>query len=257
MHYVIHTDGACAPTNPGPSSYGVVITPGIDGGPSTRLYGFLGHGTNQTAEINAAIKGLQALPANAENEITLYTDSMYVVNGISKWRQGWERKGWRNAEGRPVANQSLWKTLFKEVDARRVTARWVKGHNGDPMNELADELAHTALKVRGSDDPGVRHEASERSTSTIQTQPHTAKGVEPGEAGQGTPTFFPSPDLDRSRFVEMLRDEPGLSCATTPGGVFVDPVVQQRWEGWSMAVQAMTAALELAPRPVSSARNRF
>lgn len=226
MNYVIYTDGACAPTNPGPSGYGFVIKPGVDGSPMTQRCGFLGHGTNQTAEITAAIKGLQALPATKLNKISLYSDSMYVINGISKWRAAWERKGWRNAEGKPVANLELWKQLFKEVDARSVTPIWVKGHNGDIMNELADELAQSALKTRQFDPCPVTHTAP---------NPAAKDGGCVEDGGDRSPSL----NLHQEMFVSMIREMPGRSCATTPSGVFRDPVVQQRWEGWVMALTAM------------------
>lgn len=141
--YIVYSDGACAPSNPGPASWGAVV---IGGKPMVRrFYGFIGHGTNQVAELTAAIEGLKLTPPGSEVE--LVSDSQYTLKGISEWRKGWERRGWKNAAGQPVANKELWMTLFMLVDGRKVTTRWVKGHAGDKYNEAADELANLGLKA--------------------------------------------------------------------------------------------------------------
>ena len=114
---------------------------------SVELFGFIGPGTNQIAELTAAIEGLKRVPAGASVE--LVSDSQYVLKGISEWRTGWERKGFRNSKGEVVANLALWKQLFAIVDARKVSTRWVRGHNGDVHNERADALANLALRIRG------------------------------------------------------------------------------------------------------------
>jgi ribonuclease HI len=147
MKWVVYTDGACAPSNPGPAGWGaIVVAP--DGGGETDHYGFIGPGTNQIAELTAALEGLERVPVGAMAE--LVSDSQYVLKGLSEWRAGWERKGFRNSKGEPVANLALWKRLFAVADARRVTTRWVRGHNGDPYNERADALANKALALRSS-----------------------------------------------------------------------------------------------------------
>lgn len=141
--YIVYSDGACAPTNPGPAAWGAVV---IGGRPMVRrFYGFIGHGTNQVAELTAAVEGLKLTPPGAEVE--LVSDSQYTLKGISEWRKGWEKRGWKNAAGQPVANKELWMTLFMLVDGRTVTTRWVKGHAGDRYNEAADELANMGLKA--------------------------------------------------------------------------------------------------------------
>ncbi len=143
--WIAYTDGACAPSNPGPAAWGaVLIEPGS--GAESDHYGFIGHGTNQIAELSAAIEGLARVPPGAAVE--LVSDSQYVLKGISEWRAGWERKGWRNSKGEPVANLGLWKQLFVLVDARKVSVRWVRGHNGDRCNEKADALANKALALQ-------------------------------------------------------------------------------------------------------------
>ncbi len=145
MPWVLYADGACAPSNPGPSGWGLVmIAP--DG--ETDHFGFIGHGTNQIAELTAAIEGLSRVPLG--EQVELVSDSQYVLKGLSEWRAGWERRGFRNSKGEPVANLGLWKRLFAEADARVVKTRWVRGHAGDPYNERADALANKALRLRGN-----------------------------------------------------------------------------------------------------------
>jgi ribonuclease HI len=148
VEWTAYTDGACAPSNPGPAGWGaVVVAPNRE---ETDHFGFIGPGTNQIAELTAAIEGLLLVPEGASVE--LVSDSQYVLKGLSEWRAGWERKGWRNAKGEPVANLALWKRLFALADARKVSTRWVRGHNGDPYNERADALANQALRTKSRSD---------------------------------------------------------------------------------------------------------
>lgn len=143
MTWTAYTDGACAPSNPGPAAWGaVVVEP--DGRTEHDHCGFIGRGTNQIAELTAAIEGLSRVPAG--EAVELVSDSQYVLKGLMEWRSGWERKGWRNSKGEPVANLALWKRLFALADAREVKTRWVRGHNGDVYNERADALANEALR---------------------------------------------------------------------------------------------------------------
>jgi len=91
-----------------------------------------------------AVEGLLRTPEGAAVE--LVSDSQYVLKGLSEWRAGWERRGFRNSKNEPVANLELWKRLFAIADQRRVKVRWVRGHNGDLLNERADALANEALR---------------------------------------------------------------------------------------------------------------
>lgn len=149
MKWLAYTDGACAPSNPGPAGWGAVLFAPAGQGTSEH-YGFIGPGTNQIAELTAAIEGLSRIPLGAAVE--LVSDSQYVLKGLSEWRVGWERKGFKNSKGDPVANLALWKRLFALADARKVTTRWVRGHNGDKYNERADALANLALDARSNRD---------------------------------------------------------------------------------------------------------
>lgn len=140
----VYTDGGCAPTNPGPCAWAAVVR--APNAAPTEHYAFIGHGTNQIAELTGALEGLKRTPVGAE--VRLVSDSQYVLKGISEWRKGWERRGWRNAKGEPVANETLWRKLFELVDQRKVQVQWVRGHNGHPENERCDELAGYALSTK-------------------------------------------------------------------------------------------------------------
>jgi ribonuclease HI len=131
----IFTDGACK-GNPGPGGWGAVIRSGahekeISGGePLT---------TNNRMELLAAIRALEALKRPCE--VALYTDSIYVRDGITKWIHGWRRNGWKTADRKSVKNAELWQELLDAAATHKVDWRWVKGHAGHPENERADRLA--------------------------------------------------------------------------------------------------------------------
>ena len=135
------TDGGCQ-GNPGPCAWGAVVIP-PDGGASIEGSGFLGHGTNQIAELRAALHGIEMTPVGAE--VLLVSDSQYTLKGLTEWRRGWEAKGFRNAKGEIVANLALWKLLYAAADQRRVRTQWVKGHSGHEHNERCDVLAGQAI----------------------------------------------------------------------------------------------------------------
>lgn len=135
---VVYTDGACA-GNPGPGGWGWAVAPGGEpfgsgGEPDT---------TNQRMELQAVLEALRSLGAATEaTAIEVVSDSTYVVNCFrDKWWANWQRNGWKNSKKQPVANVDIWKPLVEVVNAGDVTFRWVKGHSGDPMNDLVDELA--------------------------------------------------------------------------------------------------------------------
>ena len=141
--WTVYCDGGCA-GNPGPAGFGVVVLP--PGGGTVENSGYFGHGTNQVAELTAAIQGLQMTPPGAQ--VLLLSDSQYTLKGIAEWRAGWQRKGMKTAAGKPVANAQLWMQLWVLADERRVTTCWVKGHSGDRHNERCDALAAHAIRSR-------------------------------------------------------------------------------------------------------------
>jgi ribonuclease HI len=140
---VMYTDGACK-GNPGPGGWGVLL----QSGPNVKeLYGGERETTNNRMELMAVIQGLQALKRPCA--VTLHVDSLYVLKGMTEWLPGWKAKGWRTASKQPVKNVELWQRLDELVAAsgHSIDWRWVRGHNGDPGNERADELANMGVDV--------------------------------------------------------------------------------------------------------------
>jgi len=129
------TDGACK-GNPGPGGWGVIIRAGAR---EKELSGGETLTTNNRMELMAAIEGLNALKRPCR--VHLYTDSVYVRDGITKWIKGWLRNGWRTADRKPVKNAELWQALLEAVEPHQVSWHWVKGHSGHPENDRADALA--------------------------------------------------------------------------------------------------------------------
>jgi ribonuclease HI len=135
----LYTDGGCR-GNPGPGGWGAVL---IWGDKKKKLYGSELDTTNNRMELLAAIEGLNALKRTMD--VQLYTDSQYVKQGITTWITNWKKNGWKTASRKPVKNQDLWITLDALIEKHNVSWHWVKGHAGDPMNELADQLANQAM----------------------------------------------------------------------------------------------------------------
>ena len=136
----IYTDGACS-GNPGPGGWGVVMR---SQGQEKELHGGEPLTTNNRMELMAAIQALEAL--KRPSTVSLYTDSIYLLNGITKWIDGWQLNGWKTAARKPVKNDDLWRRLAEAKKRHQVTWLWVKGHAGDPDNERADELARLGIE---------------------------------------------------------------------------------------------------------------
>ena len=136
---IIHTDGACS-GNPGPGGWGAVLQYGST---VKELKGGEALTTNNRMELTAAIEALNALKRACHVE--LHTDSVYVKDGLTKWIHGWKKNGWRTSDKKPVKNLELWQALDLAVARHVIDWRWVKGHNGDAMNERADELANEGM----------------------------------------------------------------------------------------------------------------
>ncbi len=135
----IHTDGACS-GNPGPGGWGAVLQHGTT---IKELKGGEKLTTNNRMELTAAIEALNALKRPCEVE--LHTDSSYVKDGLTKWIHGWKKNGWRTKDKKPVKNVELWQALDAAVSRHKINWHWVKGHNGDEMNERADQLANEGM----------------------------------------------------------------------------------------------------------------
>ena len=134
----LFTDGACK-GNPGPGGWGVILRMGKH---EKELSGSDPSTTNNRMEMTAVIRGLKALIEPCE--VTIYTDSRYVIVGITKWVHGWKRNGWVNASKQPVRNADLWHDLIEVAKRHQISWQWVRGHNGHPENERVDRLASDA-----------------------------------------------------------------------------------------------------------------
>ena len=140
---VVYTDGACS-GNPGPGGWAWAVAP--DGEP--RGAGGERSTTNQRMEITAVLEALRSLGgrAGSPRTVRVVSDSTYVINCFRDgWWKRWERNGWRNAKKQPVANADLWRPLIELVEANDVSFGWVKGHSGDRLNDLVDQLAVAAI----------------------------------------------------------------------------------------------------------------
>lgn len=136
----IYTDGACK-GNPGVGGWGAVLESGAH---KKELFGGEQETTNNRMELMAVIKALSALKRPCE--IKLHTDSQYVLKGITEWISGWKARGWRTASKEPVKNVDLWQALDAACQTHRIEWIWVRGHTGNPGNELADQLANQGVE---------------------------------------------------------------------------------------------------------------
>lgn len=136
----IYTDGACL-GNPGRGGWGAVL---LYKEHRKEISGNEMDSTNNRMEMRAVIESLKSL--KKPSEITLFTDSKYVMDGITKWIFSWKKNGWKSADKKPVKNIDLWQELDAQVARHEITWTWVKGHSGNHFNEIADELARSAAE---------------------------------------------------------------------------------------------------------------
>ena len=140
----IFTDGACK-RNPGPGGWAAILRMGA---PEKELVGGEPETTNNRMEMMAVLRGLTALKEPCA--VTVHTDSRYVIDGMTQWIFGWQKRGWVNAAKKPVANEDLWRELIAAARPHKISWEWVKGHSGHPENERCDALASTeALRQAG------------------------------------------------------------------------------------------------------------
>lgn len=132
----IYTDGACS-GNPGPGGFAAIL---LFGEKKKIISGFEKHTTNNRMELKAVIEGLKAIKKK-DYPVIVYTDSTYVQKGITQWLENWKKRDWKN-----VKNSDLWKTLDKlKSQFKHLTFIHVKGHSGNPLNELADKTARNEI----------------------------------------------------------------------------------------------------------------
>lgn len=135
----IFTDGACR-GNPGPGGWGALLR---YGDVEKTLHGGEQHTTNNRMELLAVIKALEALKKPCQ--ISLYSDSKYVLGGITEWMENWKKRNWKTANKKPVQNVELWQRLDALAVQHEIDWHWVKGHSGHRENEIADQLANQGI----------------------------------------------------------------------------------------------------------------
>ena len=160
------TDGACS-GNPGPGGWGALIR--FEDGSVEEFGGSDPATTNNRMELHAALALLERLAELPRHpDLTLRTDSKYLIDGLGSWMAGWKRKGWKTAAGKPVLNQDLWQAL----DAARlpdVPLTYVKGHSGDPDNDRVDAIAVAYSKGGGSPRRAVQTQPSDPAPEPLRT----------------------------------------------------------------------------------------
>lgn len=144
----VFTDGACK-GNPGPGGWGALMRMGRH---EKELCGRELDTTNNRMEMTAVIRALAAL--NEPCEVTLYSDSKYVIDGITKWVHGWKKRGWINASKKPVLNADLWHDLVEQAARHKISWNWVRGHNGHVENERVDQIASAEAEAAALDKTG-------------------------------------------------------------------------------------------------------
>jgi len=140
---IMATDGACK-GNPGPGGWGALLRMGRH---EKELSGSEPSTTNNRMEMTAVIRALEALIEPCE--VILHSDSRYVIDGMTKWIHGWQKKGWISSSKKPVRNEDLWHELIEAAARHRITWQWVKGHDGHAENERVDRLASDAASAAG------------------------------------------------------------------------------------------------------------
>ena len=143
----IYSDGACR-GNPGPGGWGALLRAK---GAEKEIYGGEAATTNNRMELMAVIRALEAL--KRRSRVKLYTDSLYVMKGITIWILDWKRRGWRTADKKAVKNEDLWKQLDALAAKHDIEWHWVKGHAGHPENERADALANKGIPASETNSP--------------------------------------------------------------------------------------------------------
>ena len=139
----LYTDGACS-GNPGPGGWGAILS---YNGVEKELSGGEANTTNNRMELLAVISGLEALKEPCCVE--LYSDSKYVIDGLSKgWAVSWRKNNWRKADKKPALNPDLWERLLDLTEKHRLSYHWVKGHADNPYNNRCDQLAVAASKLQ-------------------------------------------------------------------------------------------------------------
>lgn len=141
MEQIVAAADGSALGNPGPAGWGWYIDP-----QRWRCGGWV-EGTNNQAELMAVLDLLHATAHRAQYHLHILCDSQYVVNALTQWIEGWKRKNWKKADGKPVLNRDLFEEIDKAMVGRSLSFEWVRGHAGHTLNEIADEIARGAATI--------------------------------------------------------------------------------------------------------------
>ena len=153
---IIYTDGGCKP-NPGKGGIGAVLqfqSPAR----TEELYKFYPSTTSSRMEIQAAISALEFL--SCPHDCVIYSDSSYLINGITSWIKSWKKKGWTRGKSSSVENVDLWQKLDALTQKHFIDWQWVKGHSGNTGNERADKLANLAINTQSNGNVAISSETS-------------------------------------------------------------------------------------------------
>jgi ribonuclease HI len=148
MEIKIYTDGACV-GNPGPGGWAAIV---LFENKKKELFGGEKLTTNNRMELTAAIKALEYCAREEKKQLSLkdvkiFTDSVYVKEGITVWINNWKKNNWKTADKKNVKNVDLWKKLKSLTNSNQVEWYWIKSHSENPMNDLADKLAKKATPI--------------------------------------------------------------------------------------------------------------
>ena len=148
MEIKIYTDGACV-GNPGPGGWAAII---LKENEKKEIFGGEKLTTNNRMELTAAIKALEYCNSEKEKQpslknLIIFTDSIYVKEGITVWINNWEKNNWKTSDKKNVKNVDLWKKLKNLTKSKQIVWNWIKGHSKNPMNDLADKLAKKSTPI--------------------------------------------------------------------------------------------------------------
>lgn len=202
---VLYVDGACK-GNPGIGGWGVHIQ--YPDGTQQDFCGGEKHCTNNQMELTAAIEGLHKTAGIAQ--VTIWTDSNYVVQGITQWIKGWKAKNWRKADGSPVSNQDLWIALDQACQGRQIDWRWIKGHAGHAGNERADALANQGVEQLLNPSVATPAPVASGGLDWLTSDPLGFDSVVDEESAEDIPEHFPlqAESMTDSTEEDLLNFEP-------------------------------------------------
>ena len=226
----IYTDGGARP-NPGPGGWGARLI--ASNGAIKDMNGAAENTTNNRMELTAAVEALRAL--KGPSHVTLYTDSTYLMRGITEWLPGWVARNWQRKGDRPVQNQDLWQELERETRRHRIDWQWVKGHAGHEHNEAVDQLATAARQELSGEESTSAAGTPARPASSRDFAPDVeialrvsaASGARRGGWAVRTITTGPNSQQHTLTGSEQGASGPRLELAATLAALDIIPATQR------------------------------